>query len=199
MFDFKTIFAIISVLIVIFSYALYFKDIFSGKTKPHAYSWLVWSTVSGIAFFGQLVGQAGSGAWVTGANALITFFIFIYAYFKSERDITKSDKISLTAAFFTLILFLIFRSDPLIAVILTTIIATIGFYPTIRKSYFKPEQETLFTFFLSGSKYIFGFLALQNYSIITWLYPLSQLIVNYGFVLMLLIRRKYYKTRKLID
>ncbi|MFZ1721974.1 MAG: hypothetical protein WAU07_05750 [Microgenomates group bacterium] len=43
MLPFKTIVAIISVLMTLFGYFFYFRDIFANKTKPHAYSWLVWA------------------------------------------------------------------------------------------------------------------------------------------------------------
>ena len=54
MLEYKTILGIIAVIIALAGYVPYFRDIFRGKTKPHAFSWLVWASLTGIAFFGQI-------------------------------------------------------------------------------------------------------------------------------------------------
>jgi hypothetical protein len=60
--DFKVLVALIAVAMTITGYFFYFRDIFASKTKPHAFSWLVWAVLTGIAFFGQLSDNAGPGA-----------------------------------------------------------------------------------------------------------------------------------------
>src|SRR5580698_5703228 len=62
----KEILGASAILIGCISYVPYFRTIFSGKTKPHAFSWLVWGILTAIAFGGQIVGKGGAGAWVTG-------------------------------------------------------------------------------------------------------------------------------------
>jgi len=73
------------------SYLPYFRDIFANKTKPHAFSWLVWGALTAIGFAGQVAGHAGPGAWVTGFTALICFLIFIAALFKGKKNIVFVD------------------------------------------------------------------------------------------------------------
>jgi len=74
--------------------------------------------------------------------------------------------------------------------ILVTIINLLAFYPTIRKSYWKPYEETLMTYLISGLKFIIAIIALENFSVITWLYPASLIFINLGFVWMLVVRRR---------
>jgi len=81
-------------------YSFYFRDIFAGKTKPHAYSWLVWATLTGVAFAGQITNGGGAGAWVTFVTAFISGIIFILALQRGEKNITHSDKLNLAGAAF---------------------------------------------------------------------------------------------------
>lgn len=181
--------AILAVVMTIIGYFFYFRDIFANKTKPHAYSWLVWAVLTGIAFFGQLDDGAGAGAWVTGVTALISFVIFGLALSRGEKDIHLSDKLNLLGASAALVLWGI-TSNPLSSIILITIIDFLGFLPTIRKSYMKPHEETLIHYVFAGLKFALGIIALENYSVITWLYPLSLVLANGLFIALLVVRRK---------
>jgi hypothetical protein len=187
--NFKVIVAIISVLLTLTGYTFYFRDIFAGKTKPHAYSWLVWASLTAIAFAGQISDHAGPGAWVTAVTAAISFIIFVIAIQKGEHNITRSDKLNLLGAAVALFLWF-FTSNPLSAIILISIVDFLGFLPTIRKSYHKPYEETLISYVLAGTKFILSIIALDHYSATTWLYPASLIAANAFFVSMLIIRRR---------
>ncbi len=185
----KVLIAIVSVLMTLVGYFYYFRDIFAGKTKPHAFSWLVWASLTAIAFAGQISDNAGPGAWVTGVTAFISFVIFSLAISKGEKDITKTDKFSLLGAAAALGLWFV-TSDPLLAIILITGVDFLGFLPTIRKSYTKPHEETLVSYMLAGLKFLLAIFALDNYTLVTWLYPASLVVANLFFVFMLMFRRK---------
>lgn len=187
--DYKVIVAGVSILMTLAGYFYYFRDIFAGKTKPHAFSWLVWASLTTIAFAGQLSDNGGPGAWVTGVTAAISFVIFGLAIKKGEKNITITDKLSLLAAAFALVLWF-FTSDPMWSIILITIVDFLGFLPTIRKSYHKPHEETLIAYVFAGLKFVLAIIALDHYSLVTWLYPASLVAANLFFVLMLLSRRK---------
>jgi len=192
MLEYKTILGIIAVIIALAGYVPYFRDIFRGKTKPHAFSWLVWASLTGIAFFGQIFDKGGAGAWVTGFTAVVSFAIFFLALKKGEKNITSSDKWSLFGAGVALVLWYL-TSSPMGSVILITLIDALGFYPTFRKSYHKPHEETMLTFFLSGLKFVIAIIALQNYSVVTYLYPASLVLMNFIFVGLLIVRRRQHK------
>lgn len=170
-------------------YSFYFRDIFANKTKPHAYSWLVWASLTAIAFFGQLSENAGPGAWVTATTALISFVIFGLAIKKGEQQITKSDRLNLAGAGLALLIWF-FTNDPVFSIILITIVDFLGFIPTIRKSFNKPHEETLIHYVFAGLKFVLAIVALDNYTLTTWLYPASLVVSNLLFVPMLIIRRK---------
>ena len=131
----------------------------------------------------------GAGAWVMGFTAFVAFFIFLAALKMGEKNITRTDWFFLIASIAAMVPWLL-SDDPLLSVILITIIDAFGFAPTFRKAYHKPQEETLITFALSAIKFVISIVALSNYSVVTVLYPLSLVIANGAFVLMLIIRRK---------
>ena len=145
--------------------------------------------MNAIAFSGQIHDKGGAGAWSVGLTATVMFVIFGISLVKGERDIRPFDWFCLGGAFVSLIPWLL-TDNPLLSVVLITLIDALGFLPTVRKSYNKPHQETLITFALSTLKYALVVIALQNYTIVTTLFPLSLVIMNGLFVIMLLIRRK---------
>ena len=83
--------------------------------------------------------------------------------------------------------------QPLLSIIMVVIIDALGFFPTFRKSFHKPHEETLITFMFSSLKFVIGLFALESYSLITWLYPTYLVFANGIFVLMLIIRRRRKK------
>jgi hypothetical protein len=190
--SYKDVLGILAIAIGFTGYVKYFRDIFSNATKPHAFSWLVWGILTAIAFVGQLVGKGGAGAWVTGFTAVVCFVIFILSLIKGKKDFPLVDWLCLAGAGLALILWAITKS-PLSAIILVTVIDMLGFIPTFRKSYFKPDSETAFTYSMSGIKFLISLFALRSLSAVTVLYPVSLVLTNLGFVIMLLIRRKQIK------
>jgi uncharacterized membrane protein YhfC len=175
--------------IALISYIPYFRDIIARRTRPHAFTWLIWGTLTAIAFVGQLVGHAGPGAWVTAFTALVCLVIAGIAVFDGERDIMRLDWIAFAGAGIALICWFLTRG-PLLSVILITVIDNLGFVPTLRKSYERPYEETMSTYAMSGLKWILGLIALERFTVTTALFPLAIVIASWLFVVMLLIRRR---------
>ena len=145
--------------------------------------------LTAIGFFAQLSDNAGPGAWITGISAAFTFFIAIIGYIKrSEITITRTDTITFVAALTSIPLWLV-TDTPLYSVILITIIDAIAFYPTFAKTWHRPDQELPFQTIMAALKFILSLFALNNYTIITVLYPLSLVIMNTGFLIVLYGRR----------
>jgi len=185
---YRDILGIAATVIALISYVPYFRDIFARKTKPHAFTWLIWGVLTVIAFVGQLYGHAGPGAWVTGFTAFVCLAIAAIAAMNGERNIVQLDWIALAGAGVALLIWYLTRG-PLLSVILITVIDNLGFVPTLRKSYHRPFEETLSTFVLSGIKWMLGIFALDHLSVTTALFPLSIVVASWLFVVMLLVRR----------
>ena len=191
--EYKTALGLIAVIISFFGYIPYFRDILSGKTKPHAFSWLVWGVLNGIAFAGQVNGNGGAGTWAVGLTAAVLISIFILSLFKGEKNIKPFDWICLSGAALALVLWFI-TSQPRPSIILITIVDLFGFLPTVRKAYVRPRQETLITYEINTVKYFLVVLALRTYTLVTTLFPFAVAVMNALFVAMLIIRRRRVKS-----
>lgn len=188
MVDYKTVISIAAVILTIAGYIPYLKDTFSGKTTPHVYTWFIWTLVTAIAYALQVVGGAGVGSWVTLTVAFVSAVIFISGMRRGNKDITSLDTIFLILSLIALLLWLVAK-QPILSVVLVSVIDILGFIPTIRKSWNKPYSETLFSYELNAVRHGISILALQQYSILTWLYPVTWTIANILFSLMVIMRR----------
>jgi hypothetical protein len=190
MYELKNILGFVATALVFIGYVPYLRDIIKGKTKPHIYSWFLWSIVTFIVFALQVSGGAGSGAFVTLAAALSCFAVIILGFvYKSIFEIVWIDTVFLVLTILALGLWLIAK-QPVLSTILTTTIDLLAFAPTVRKSWNKPYSETLVFYYLNTFRFGLAAVALQKYSVVTALYPITWLITNGLFALMLVMRRK---------
>lgn len=186
--DWREILGVAATLIALISYIPYLLTIFKGTTRPHGFSWIIFGLLTAIGFAAQVTGEAGPGAWVMGFSAAICFLIAGLALFKGTFKPTSSDWATFIAALAAIPLWLT-TDNPLYAVVLITIIDALAFYPTFRKAYHFPHEELVFTFFLSGLKFVLSLFALTTVSIVTVLYPASLVFMNWLFIAMVLYRR----------
>jgi hypothetical protein len=189
MLELKTIFGLLAVVLTFVGYIPYIVDTIKGKTKPHLYSWFLWSLVTFIIFALQVLGNAGAGAFVTLATAILCLVEFILGFRSGERDITTFDTVMFVISLIAIAIW-VFAKQPMISNLLIITINTFAVVPTIRKSWHKPESETLFSWIMAGTRNVLGILALDQFSLLTWLYPVSSLITNVLFSAMLIVRRK---------
>lgn len=185
----KTIISIIAVLLTFIGYVPYVRDTLQGKTKPHVYTWFIWGFVTAIAFALQVSAGAGVGSWMTLAVVIMMFSIFALGMFNGKKDITRIDTLFFVLSFMALFLWLVAK-QPILSIIFVSMTDMLGFIPTIRKSWNKPYSETLFSYEMNTFRHGIGVLALQTYSIVTWLYPVTWTVANGLFSLMLIIRRR---------
>ncbi len=185
----KEIFTSLAIGISLFGYIPYITDSIKGKTKPHAISWFVWALVSYIAFGIQLSKGAGAGSYINLFMGIICTINFVLGLRYGKRNIAKVDIIALVLIIIAII-FWVFVSQPLMSMLLLVFIDAMSFAPTFRKSWNRPQEETLLMWSLTIVKNIFNILALESITFITIVYPLYSFIANFSFVMMLIIRKK---------
>ena len=189
----KEIFSAVAIAITFIAFIPYIRSIHQGKTKPHAFSWIIWASVTFIIFLATLSDKGGAGAWPIGISGLITLYVAFLAYsIKSDRMISNIDWLFFIIAMTSIPLWY-FTSNPLWSVIILTTIDLLGFFPTFRKSFNHPYDEQLTFFNLMASRNLIIMIALENYSLTTILFPAATAIACILLVLMVLIRRKIIK------
>lgn len=191
----RELLGVIAIIIAMLSDLFYVVTIFKGRTKPHVFTWIIWCLIASIVFIAQISNNAGPGAWVTGFSALCYLAIFILALFKGEKHITKIDKLCFIAALFTIPIWALTKT-PVYSIIMIVIVEIFGFVPTVKKSFRKPYEEPVLTYTITGLKHIVALMALKHFSFVTALYPLILILVNGGFVGLLLWRRSVLKNKK---
>lgn len=187
--QYKSVLGCVSIFIGFIAYFIYFKNIFRGKTKPHAFSWSIWGTINAIAFAAQLVKGGGAGSWSTAVTALVCFGISALAFHFGNKIFSHYDWACLAGAFLALLLWILTK-DPTASVILLSITDVLGAIPTLRKGYLKPHEDTASAFALNALKFVVAIVALGSYSIATWLFPLTVIVMNTSITSVILVRRR---------
>ncbi len=189
MVELKNAVGVLAIILTFIGYVPYIKDVVSGKTVPHIYSWFLWGFVTFIAFALQVSAGGGIGTFVTLTAALLCTVVFIIGFTKKgKKDITRLDTLFFFSALAALGFWLIAK-QPVISAILTTGIDLLGFAPTIRKSWNKPYTETLSFYILNTIRFLLAVFSLQRYTIVTALYPLAWIFGNGLFAILLYTRR----------
>ena len=190
----KQIFGSLSLAIALISFIPYIRDIFAGKTTPHAYSWFIWTVLQAIAagailrenFFWSAAGVAGTG--------FVSLLVFLLSLKYGTKNITVFDSLMLSGALVSIVIW-IFADNIRLSVILISVIDFIGFLPTYRKGYEEPYSETMTLYVCSFLANIFVFLSIQVYSIESSLYVGSLILTNLIFVSILFTRRVQAKEK----
>ena len=186
----KELFAIIAALLAVLGNVPYLRDVLKGKVKPHPYTWLVWSIVSGTVFFGMLTKGAGIGALPTAVSELFTILIFLFALKYGFKGITRTDTFFLVTALLGLVPWLLTK-DPTISVVVAVGIDLIAFAPTFRKTWVYPSTENPLLFSTNTLRHILALFSMQTYNIATTLHSIAMILTNTAMALLI-----FWRTRR---
>ncbi|MEZ5938336.1 MAG: hypothetical protein R3C52_08955 [Hyphomonadaceae bacterium] len=146
-------------------------DPFQGRTRPHAFSWVVWATTTFLAFVAQMAEGGGMGAWPIGLSGLISAAMAILAYVKrGDASITRGDWLFLGGAFLALPVWAL-TSDALWAVVILTTVDLLGFGPSFMKAWRRPHEDRIYFYAVMAARNALSILALENRSLSTVLFP----------------------------
>jgi hypothetical protein len=185
----KAVLGIIATIIAIIGYIPYIKDTFKGKTKPHIFSWFLWSLVSFIAFGIQITNKGAFGSLPNLVMGIICLVILSRALLNGTKDISKIDIFSLILALLAIVLWLVAKQD-LLSIFLIILVDMFSFLPTFRKSWNKPKEETLITWIMSCIRQVLIILALGEINLVNVAFPAYALVINIIFCFLLVYRRK---------
>ena len=173
----KEILAAIAALLSVVGNVPYVWSIFKGRVKPHAYTWFVWSIVSGITLFGQLAKGAGVGALPTLISELFTILIFLLSIRYGFDHAKKTDKIYLFVALGALIPWILTR-DPTLSVVIAVGIDLTAFVPTLQKGWAEPRTENPILYAMNVARHILALFSLEAYNVATTLHSIAMICAN---------------------
>lgn len=173
----KETIAIIAALLAIVGNVPYLRDVITRKITPHPYTWLVWTIVSAVTFFGQLAKGAGVGAIPTAASEIFTLIIFLFSLQYGFKKITRTDTYFLIIALLGLIPWWLTK-DPTVSVVIVVTIDLIAFVPTLMKTWREPTSETRILYAMNVLRHILTLFSLGAYNIATMLHSLAMIVTN---------------------
>lgn len=189
--DLKGILGLVASVFSLIGSLPYIRGVIRNTIKPHAFSWFVWGVTLATGFGIQMSEGAGAGAWSTGTGAISCLAIFFFALKKSDRSFSVFDWTCLAGAGVSFVLWRV-TDQPVAAAIMLSLVDLFGFLPTFRKGYRKPHEDGLTPFTIGGLSSVLSIVALECYSLATWLYPTTIVITNILFTAMILRRRKRF-------
>lgn len=191
----KEILSIIAVVLTFAAYVPYYRDIIKGKTHPHIYSWTLWGLLTILLVALQLQGGAGVATWVTAAAGLLCVGVVVLSFKRGTKDITRSDTVVAILALIAIGFWLI-ADQPVISMILVVIADMLAFYPTVRKSWNKPFEETLSLYVTNTLRFTLALIAVETYTVLSSLWLVVWVVANGLFSIMLVLRRKNLSSKK---
>ncbi len=194
--NWKFFFAILGSAIFLVAYIPYFRDMFSRKTKPHAYTWLIWIITNSIAGLGVWYGGGRFGIIIFAFLFFMILAVFLFSLRYGTRNITRTDTFWLILALFAIVVWRQLHK-PLLAVLMVTAIDVIGYFPTFRKSFHEPWSETVSSWVLFTVGNYLAILALDKYNLLTTTYLVAINFANIILVAICLARRRTVSKPKL--
>jgi hypothetical protein len=186
----KPTLGVLSIAISVIAYGIYLWQTTKEEgIRPHPLSWLLWGFVTAVATVAQWAKGAGPGYWVTAFTAIACFIIGVLTLRKYKHQFSRLDWIALILGIAAVFWFA-FEKNPTAAAVLATIADVLGYYSTVKKGWHYPYSDSPICFALNSIKFIPALFALDAYSVATWLYPATIVIVNGGVAIMLFLRQK---------
>jgi len=125
-----------------------------------------------------------------GFTAVATLIIFLLSLKNGEKQTARADWISLALAAIALTLWFVTK-DPLTSIILTTLVDVVGgFFPTFRKSYRKPFEETISLYVSYAIAWMLSLAALEKVDLVNVFAPAVFIAVNAALIIFLMVRRR---------
>ena len=163
----------------------YLVSILSGRTKPHIFTWILWTLLTWITWAIQYADGAGAGAWATLVTAILSIVIVALSFKNGHKDITRGDWISFIVGLLSIPLWILTK-DPTLSAVLVTFIDIVAFFPTLRKAWHFPREELAFLYVISMIKHGFSLLALSNITVATTAFNVGVGLFNIvGLVVIL--------------
>lgn len=191
----KEIYSVLSILMGFVSAYPYVRSMIRGETKPHMFSWLIWSIVSYTGGFVQLQSGGGAGSWLLLLNATYSLGITAASFRYGTRDIKTVDWFVLFVALSAIPLGYLMQM-PLLASLIAIAIDAVAYVPTIRKSWNQPRQESAISWAISALMFVLSLMAQERYVPETYLYPAIFACINLALTCFLLLRRRLLEAKE---
>lgn len=186
--ELKVAFGILGIISSVVVSILYVSSIFRGPTRPHMYTWLIWTLTQGTAVLGMWKGGGGFAAISLIIGTLFVFGVFLITLFRGSKNITKGDTAMLVCALGAIFVWWQLH-DPLLAVYMVSLIDLCGYILSLRKAFCDPWSENVLSWVGFTFCNMCVFIALKEYNALTLTYLLTLSFANIVMIILCLLRR----------
>lgn len=166
---------------------VYCRSIWRGDTRPHPFTWGVWSVIGLTGLAANLAAGGGVGAIMLAVVTAAQVAIFILSLRRPSTDIPVH-----WAAWIIclggLTLWLV-SSQPLFAALGVVTADGIAAWPTLQNAWRNPDCEPPFIWLIDGCALLVGVAAIETFSVAALLYPVYLAVGSFSIGFIALIRR----------
>lgn len=182
----QNIYLIISSVLIFFSFIVYEWSIINGGTKPHRTTRLVLLIITSLGAISLFAAHDKVAVWLIGISAVHQLIVFLLSL---KFGIGGWSRIDLFCLFIALIGIITWQitDNPALGLYAAVAADFTGMIPTLIKTYHLPDTEYLPVYILDILATIFTLLAIQNWQVQGFLYPLYLFIIS--LIMFLLIIR----------
>ncbi len=186
--DIKEYAALAAGILIIANHLNYIRTILSHRTKPHFFSWLIWTITQCTAATAVIVGGGGLAGFAIFMAATLVGTIALLSLKYGTKNIRKRDGVMFLTALVAI--FVWWQLDhPYIAIILISVVDIIGYLLTLLKINHDHHSEPLTYWSFDLVTYVLLVAALAEYNFLTSAYLFTMCAMSVITVSFLSYRR----------
>jgi hypothetical protein len=191
--------AFLSTALAIYCTFPYVLAILKGKTKPHQFSWLIFSIMNGIVLFSQYFAGGRESVLISLIFFLGSIVVFLLSLKYGLHDSSRWDRVLFVFALCTIVIWLITKSND-VAIWLTLIIDLAATSMTILKIKNQPDSEDPIPWIIASVAYVFTILTLVGKPLsILYVRPLYGLLGDVALIAFIYVCRSKKRTKITTD
>ncbi len=191
MHNWREIVGFIAGIVPLLGFIPYIVTTLRGKTQPNRASWMIWATFGIILVVSSYAEGASNTLWLLLSYAVCQSIIAIISLKRGVGGWSQFDRACIAGAGVSLIAWWWFKS-PLLAIVIIVAIDASAALPTIRKAFYEPETEDLFSWLMFWTAGTLNLIAIEQWTPGLFVFPLYLFTFN-STVSFLLLRPKIRK------
>ena len=175
------------------AYSSYMVGTLKGQTRPHPFTWFLFSVLTGTGYLIQVAQGGGPGSWVMGVTALICIGLAVATLLKGGWEWSEFDRLDWALLLVAIAVFIVYLATKAatLSACLATATDVIAYGPAIKLLWRDPWRDKASMYGWNSAKFLPSIFALQSRSIATMLYPATLVAVNAAVAIVVIARRKY--------
>lgn len=187
--------AAVAIGITIAIFTPYLLAVWRRTLQPHVISWVIWGLTTLLVAGGQLLAGAGVGAAPIVISGILSSAVAVLAMLRRQpgyldTGVTRFDGWCLAVVLAGIPVWLS-TGDVLWSMLLLTGIDLVGFAPTVRVVWHRPQSESALLFLAFAIRNALAVIAVESAHLSTVVFPVVIGAACAAMVVLMLIRRQY--------